>query len=218
MTASPPTPVDLSGRRAKTRQALVDAGFRLLATRPIDAIAIDDIVREAGVAKGSFYNHFDDKDALARTIAGHIRVDLEAAVDAANAGVEDPARRVVRAVSVYIRHAISDPQRAGVLLRLYAGAANAAAPLNQGILADISDGLLKGRFTIPTAETGVLFIMGVAQSALARAHGEPNPAVTIMLGQQLCSLLLRGLGLPAAEADIIAAQAAHDVIQPSAMR
>ena len=216
MTAPPPTPVDLTGRRAKTRQALVDAGFRLLATRPIDAIAIDDIVREAGVAKGSFYNHFDDKDALARTIAGHIRVDLETAVDAANAGVEDPARRVVRAVSVYIRHAISDPQRASVLLRLYAGAANAAAPLNRGILADISDGLLKGRFTIPTAETGVLFIMGVAQSALARAHGEPNPAVTIMLGQQLCSLLLRGLGLPAAEADVIAAQAAHDVIQPPA--
>ena len=214
MTPPFAAPNELTGRRAKTRQSLVEAGLRLLAARPIDAIAIDDIVREAGVAKGSFYNHFHDKDGLARTIAARIRVELEAAVEAANAGVEDPARRVVRAVSVYIRHAITDPQRAGVLLRLNLDAPNTTSPLNQGILADISDGLLKGRFTIPTAEAGVLFIMGVAQSALARAHGEPNPAVTVMLGQQLCALLLRGLGLPAAQADIIAAQAVHDVIQP----
>ncbi|MFI4935065.1 MAG: TetR/AcrR family transcriptional regulator [Caulobacterales bacterium] len=203
------------GRRARTRRALVDAGLRLLAERPIDAIAIDDIVREAAVAKGSFYNHFEDKDALARTIAAEIRLRVETRVGEANRGVDDPARRVVRAVCVYLRHVLDDPQRAGVLLRVHALAAYASAPLNKGILEDVSAGLLSGRFAVPTAEAGVLYIMGVAQLALARAHDEPNPAVTIALGQQLCSLLLRGLGLPPTEADAIAAQAAHEIIQPS---
>lgn len=212
MTVSAPIH-SLDGRRARTRRALIDGGLRLLAHRPIDAIAIDDIVQEAGVAKGSFYNHFEDKDALSRAIAGEIRNRIETAVGEANTGVEDPARRVARAVCVYIRHAITDRARASVLLRIHAHALHPSAPLNRGILQDVSDGLLAGRFTVPTTEAGVLFIMGVAQLALARAVDEPNPAVTTMLGQQLCAMLLHGLGLPTGEADAIAAQAALSVIQ-----
>jgi len=206
---------DAVGRRTKTRQALVGAGLRLLSQRPIDAISIDDIVMEAGVAKGSFYNHFEDKEALARAVAALIRVEVEQAVSAANAGVDDPARRVARAVCVYLRHAVTDPMRAGVLQRIHTSVTYAAAPLNVGVMADVSAGLTGGRFAIPTAESGVLLIIGVAQVALTRACDEPRATSTIVLGQQLCGLMLRGLGLPTAEADAIAAQAAHDIIQPA---
>ena len=212
MTA-PPLIAEPAGRRVKTREALVAAGLRLLAAKPIDAISIDEIVQEAGVAKGSFYNHFDDKDGLARTIAGRIQVDVEREVEAANRDIEDPARRVVRAVCVYIRHALTDRQRASVLLRLHADASHAEAPMNRGVLADVSNGLAKGRFAIPSAEVGVLLIMGLAQMALSRAHGEPDPEVAIRLGQQLCSLILRGLGLAFEEADAIAEQAAREIVR-----
>ena len=47
-------------RAARTRAALLAAGFDLLVERPIDAIPIDDVVARAGVAKGSFFNHFAD--------------------------------------------------------------------------------------------------------------------------------------------------------------
>ena len=72
------------------------AGRELFAERPVDAVAIDDIVRKADVAKGSFYNHFADREALVAAITDDIRLGLEAAIDAANDGVEDPARRVAR--------------------------------------------------------------------------------------------------------------------------
>ena len=203
---------DLSARRAKTRQALLDAGSRLLAEKPIDAIAIDDIVRAAGVAKGSFFNHFEDKDAFGRAVARQLRAEIEIAVAETNRGIEDPARRVARSVCLYVRHASRHPQRASVLLRASPGLSQPDAPLNQGILSDVSKGLLDGRFALPTAEAGVLFILGVAQIALARVVREPSPSLAEALGQQLCSLLLRGLGLLAGEADQLAAQAAHEVI------
>ena len=38
-------------RRLKTRAALLAAGLKLLADRPIDGISVDDIVRHAGVAR-----------------------------------------------------------------------------------------------------------------------------------------------------------------------
>jgi hypothetical protein len=43
-------------RYNKTRKALLDAGLDLLSDLSEDGINVDEIVRRAGVAKGSFYN------------------------------------------------------------------------------------------------------------------------------------------------------------------
>jgi hypothetical protein len=88
-------------------------------------------------------------------------------------------------------------------------------PLNRGVVADISQGLLAGRFAVPTAEAGVLMVIGAAQVVVGRVIGEPSPSVAAAVTQQLCSLLLRGLGLSAGDADGIAARAAHEVLGPT---
>lgn len=199
-------------RREKTRGALLQAGLALLARRPIDAIAIDEIVRAAQVSKGSFFNHFEDKEAFGRAVAALVRAELEARVAETNRDVADPARRVARAVCLYIRYAISDPTRASVLARGGPALSKPGAALNQGVLADVSDGLLGGRFSVPTAEAGVLFVLGVAQMAMARVLDESSATVGAALGQQLCALMLRGLGVPEDEAQRIAAQAVHEIV------
>lgn len=202
-----------SGRAERTRQALIRAGRALFAQHPVDAVAIDDIVRAADVAKGSFYNHFADKEALVRSVTGEIRAGVERAVGRANAGVEDPARRVARAICVYVRYAVDEPERAGVLVRVHSGHTSISAPLNQGLVEDISTGLAAGRFAIATMESGVLYVLGVSQIALIRVVQEPSPALAVTLSQQMCALLLRGLGVAVAEADIIAAQASDEVVR-----
>jgi AcrR family transcriptional regulator len=186
-----------------------------MAERPIDAIAIDDIVRAAGVAKGSFFNHFDDKEAFAGAVASQVRGEIEDAVAQLNAGIDDPASRVARAVCLYVRSALRDPRRAGVLLRGSPQTSHMTTPLNRGVVADISQGLLAGRFAVPTAEAGVLMVIGAAQVVVGRVIGEPSPSVAAAVTQQLCSLLLRGLGLSAGDADGIAARAAHEVLGPT---
>lgn len=202
-----------SGRAERTREALISAGRRLFAEQPVDAVAIDDIVRAADVAKGSFYNHFPDKEALVRAVTVEIRAGVERAVGRANAGVEDPARRVARAICVYMRYAVDEPERAGVLVRVHSGHTSTSAPLNQGLVEDVSAGLAAGRFSIATMESGVLYILGVAQIALIRMAQEPSLALAVTLSQQMGALLLRGLGLPMPEADAIAAQASDEVVR-----
>ncbi len=65
-------------RRLRTRTALLHAGRALLAVRDIDAISIDEIVAAADVAKGSFYNHFADKEeSFAREIGAAVRTEAE---------------------------------------------------------------------------------------------------------------------------------------------
>jgi hypothetical protein len=91
-----------------------------------------------------------------------------------------------------------------------------SAPLNRGLVEDISAGLSAGRFAVATLEAGVLYVLGVTQLALVRLSQEPTPSLGVSLAQQMCALLLRGFGLPAQEADQIASQASDEIVRRGA--
>jgi AcrR family transcriptional regulator len=203
-------------RAERTRAALIAAGRRLFSQRPIDAVTIDDIVQAAEVGKGSFYNHFEDREALLRAIAAEIRASVERTVARVNAEVSDPAHRMARAICTYLRYALDDPERAGVLAQVYSGQTSLAAPLNRGLVDDIAAGLAVARFTVPTVESGVLYVLGVTQIALVRLRQEPTASQAVSLAQQMCGLVLRGLGVNGAEADLIAAQAGDEIVRQGA--
>jgi TetR/AcrR family transcriptional repressor of nem operon len=50
--------------RASTREEIVQAGLKCLVERGFNAVGVQDITDAAGVPKGSFYNHFQSKEAL----------------------------------------------------------------------------------------------------------------------------------------------------------
>lgn len=60
------------GRRQQNRlartQALVDAAVRCFLTQGLDGATIDDVVRAAEVAKGSFYRYFQNKEDVVEAI------------------------------------------------------------------------------------------------------------------------------------------------------
>ena len=53
----------------ETRQKIVDATATLLQEKKADAINIEDITQQAGVAKGTFYTHFKRKEDVISVIA-----------------------------------------------------------------------------------------------------------------------------------------------------
>lgn len=205
-----------SPRAERTRGALIAAGRRLFCERPVDAVTVDDIVQAAGVGKGSFYNHFADREALVRAISAEIRAGVERAIDCANADIEDPARRLARACCTYVRFALDEPERAGFLVRVQSSHTSLEAPLNRGLVDDVSRGLRTGRFRVATLEAGVLYVLGVTQMVLTRIVREPSAALAVSLAQQMCAMTLSGLRVPDADADVIAAQASEEIVRVGA--
>jgi len=199
-------------RGERTRQAMLIAAQGLLAQRPIDALSVDDIVQAAGVAKGSFYNHFEDKQEIAAVIQDDIRRQIEAAIGQANDGVSDPAVRAARAMAVYVDYILALPQRASVMARVSHGLASMDNPLNRGVMQDVAAGLQSGRFVAPSVEAGALFVIGSCSMALMHAIENPNPPWVKMIAQQLGSLMLRGLGVPMAESEALLAAALHELV------
>lgn len=54
--------------RRNTRNAILQAGTKLFIERGFTACSVQDVTDAAGVPKGSFYNHFKSKEALAAEI------------------------------------------------------------------------------------------------------------------------------------------------------
>ena len=51
-------------RSLKTRAKLIDAARSIVAQSGLAALRVEDVVARAGVAKGTFFAHFADKDGL----------------------------------------------------------------------------------------------------------------------------------------------------------
>src|SRR5215470_14003251 len=50
--------------KPNVREQLLDTGLQVLHERGFNATSVQDITEAAGVPKGSFYNHFESKEAL----------------------------------------------------------------------------------------------------------------------------------------------------------
>ena len=193
--------------------ALARAGLTLFSQHPVDALSLDDIVREAGVGKGSFYTYFADKDALLAAIVEGIRARIEEDVTRANRDISDPASRVARGLCCYLRYVAKEPEQGAVLTRNdRRGSAEPWAEINRGTEVDIASGLDSRRFSAPSVEAGALLVVGAGFAGVVRVIADRDAARHLRLAQQLCQLVLKGLGLPQPEAEQIADEAAKAIL------
>ncbi|MBM0106304.1 TetR/AcrR family transcriptional regulator [Steroidobacter sp. S1-65] len=199
-------------RWERTRAALMSAGRTLFASRDVEGVTVDQIVATAEVAKGSFYNHFIDKDVFAREIASAVRRQAEQAVNEANAGVTDPAAQLARALCVFMRFAIEHRESAQVLWRLNSGATMVDAPINRNLREDVQQGITQQRFKHVDLEVAVLLVMGTIVISLRHALEERLVTPPISIAKGMAAGLLRSLGVPAVQADRLASEAAEDIL------
>jgi AcrR family transcriptional regulator len=198
-------------RRSRTRTALLRAAQALFADRAVDGVSIDDIVAAADVAKGSFYNHVPDKQALAAALVAEAQAGVETLAARIVEGASDPAERVARAVCGFARQALENPVGVRAGLRLFHDSGIPDLPMDRGVRADVSAGLASGRFGALGLEAAVLMAVGIVRIAVVRTLKHDRPAEAASLSQDLAFGLLRGLGLGATDARAIAAHAAADV-------
>lgn len=183
-------------RSAPTRAALIAAGFDLLVERPIEAIPIDDVVSRAGVAKGSFFNHFRDKQEFAAAIGVEVRVELEELVARANEAVADPLERIVGGMRVAAAFALSQPKRTAVLLRSQVSSTAPGHPLNKGLREDIELACARGLLRPQAKSVGVLYWLGLCQvlmASLIEQSGRQRKGDALV--EELLVLGLTGLGV-----------------------
>ena len=103
-------PTRADRRMVRNRKALLGAAETLIAAKGFEGVTIDEIAEAADLAKGTFYNYFDDKNEIAAELALMIRQEIETAVALAQTGIDDPARRLTLGMTVFLHTAVTRPE------------------------------------------------------------------------------------------------------------
>jgi AcrR family transcriptional regulator len=199
-------------QRQRTREALIDAGHSLFAAQPLDSVSVDDIIGAAEVAKGSFYNHFEDKEEFAAEICRLAQEDVESAILAGNEKVDDPRERIARALCTVLAYAQRHPERLKALLSLSERRTAFDSPLNRGLNDDISEGLRRGHMQDVDVETGVLLVIGVIQILVRHVISGDSVAPPTALAISTGAALLRALGVDPGCAKEIVQRSSNELI------
>jgi len=100
-----------SEKSAARRTAIVDAALQEFSTRGFEAARLDDVAKRAGVAKGTIYLHFRDKEALFQEIVGTMLVPMIAAMEVPPPP-DVPIRTIVQTrVDMFIREVYATERR-----------------------------------------------------------------------------------------------------------
>ncbi|SDR60549.1 TetR/AcrR family transcriptional regulator [Paraburkholderia tuberum] len=206
-------------RKRETRARLLDAALRLMAEKGMEGVAINEITEAADVGFGSFYNHFESKEAIYATLVDEVFEDFANMMDRLAAGLSDPAEVIAVAVRHTVLRAQQDPVWGRFLVREGFIPTHAMSRgLGQRLLRDIVNGIAAKRFVVADPFIGFLAVAGTVLCAIAAelnfvAPGAPAASVLKELGfsgenfpERTAAMLLQTLGLKRAEAEKIAAR------------
>ena len=120
-------------------------------------------------------------------------------IDAACAGLDDPAEVFAISLRISGRLAWTHPEIAGFITGAGLDLLDAPRGLAPRALRDIRAGQAAGRFTVPDAEIALSAVAG-GLLGLLRLHARNPERVTETSVDELTEACLRFLGLPAAQA------------------
>ena len=165
----------LDRRKARTRQALIDAAVRLIAEGRGDRASIQEITEEADIGFGSFYNHFDSKEQLFQTASEEVLERWGQMIDRATAGITDPAELFAVGTRISGRLGWTHPDIAGFLTGMGLDALDIPVGLAPRALRDIEAGQATGRFTVPDPEIALSAVAGGLLGLLRMCQRHPGP-------------------------------------------
>lgn len=186
-----------SGKKLRTRAALVDAAIKVVAEKGMEALKITDVTTAADVANGTFYNHFEDKDAILREAAYAIVAEVSQKLDADMAGIDDGPTRVVTATAQFIEIVVAAPDWAAVVLGGNEHVPQLRDDADAYLRADLERGVAQGKFDVEVTSLLVDQILALIAVAMrTQLKGGRDRQVT----GQICESILRLLGVSAAKA------------------
>jgi len=184
-------------KRARTRAQIVEAGAMLLAERPLEALTVDTVVAAAGVAKGTFYYHFQSMEELAAAVGEKLWESFDELLAPARLGLRDPIARLSFAFTQFLEKATADPAWARLVVQSAQAPTEFAQSVRAHLKTDLSEARAQGRLTVQDVELAADIVLGIW---LQVTRGTLQRRAAPDLADQALDAMFRALGVsPARE-------------------
>lgn len=192
------------GRRERhkleARQRLLAAARQVLAEHGEANLRISDITDMADIGFGTFYSHFESKEAIVEAVLTEVLAGVASAIGTRALKFEDPAETASFAYRRFVRFAREEPELAAVLTKLHGADTLFENSLLPYARTTLERGIDSGRFHIDDIE---LCLTSVSAAAFAAIKGVLSGRVGPDADVSGAEMMLRGFGLDAASANAI---------------
>ncbi len=192
------TKIDLARRaeigrekRARTRAQIVEAGAMLLAERAPEALTVDAVVQAAGVAKGTFYYHFQSIEELAAAVGEKLGESFDDLLAPARLGLRDPIARISFAFTQFLEKAIADPLWARLVVQSAQAPTEFARSVRANLKTDLTEARAQGSLTVEDMELAADIVLGIW---LQVTRGTLQRRTAPDLAERTLDAMLRALG------------------------
>lgn len=156
-------------RAAQTRERLLLAGQRLAADNALPELSVDQIVQAAGVAKGTFYVHFESRQAYWAALHADFHQQAAARVLAARAAAPD--NEILAGTMAYLDFCLEKSATKALLLEARAmPEIRAAVQAQNRRFADLLSPMIRAQGLADPAALAQLWVGVVAEVAIAEAQ------------------------------------------------
>ncbi|WP_281918381.1 TetR/AcrR family transcriptional regulator [Nocardia sputorum] len=155
-------------------------------------IGIAGLAREAGVATGSFYNHFSSKEELFDAVIAEVIEEVARILDSSAAGIDDPAGIVLAHLHALGKVGSDHPDIAAIVLSMRYRILE-DPNIRSRLVAGIRAGMSAERFHIHDLSAALDLLGGVVLAMLRTSQREPA-ALTAAWMDTLAQQSLNSLG------------------------
>jgi AcrR family transcriptional regulator len=152
MNTAPGTETRSDRRKRRVRQALIEAGFTIIAKKGIDASTMSEISELADVGAGTVYNYFASKDELAMSVMEQVMDRLAQRIEAVTNSFSDPAQVYAFGIRNVMKAATTDQRWRWLLRRSEVIADAMYRVMGPYAIRDIRNAVAAGRYRVEDPE------------------------------------------------------------------
>lgn len=181
------------GRRLSARRKLIEAGYAVISAKGFEASSITEIIENAGVGVGSFYNHFDSKEDLAKAIFSERADAFAVGLESAALATADAAAATCFAFRRLIEEVETDKVWASFIIQLEPSMQMFDGLLRGHARTALGFGVESGLLKVENLEAGITAIHAIM---IATAKAMLDGALSSQEAHRASRFALRMFGVP----------------------
>jgi AcrR family transcriptional regulator len=138
----------LQPKKDRTRAAIIDSAINIIAKKGFQKSSIQEMAKNAGIANGTFYNHYKDRKSIFEDVANLIAIELVKVIEEDEIKTKKPAQKLINATNQFINRSVQVPEWGTIFLEAADFSVRLEKDISRYLIKDIKSGIRDKSFLV----------------------------------------------------------------------
>ena len=138
----------LQPKKDRTRAAIIDSAINIIAKKGFQKSSIQEMAKNAGIANGTFYNHYKDRKSIFEDVANLIAIELVKVIEEDEIKTKNPAQKLINATNQFINRSVQVPEWGTIFLEAADFSVRLEKDISKYLIKDIKSGIRDKSFLV----------------------------------------------------------------------